>query len=307
MFKKLVIIVLILFTIISFALASQNEMFLSRGKAGKAASFLNSRFDPYGVSTGAAIVSFASTIESIFWNPAGLSGIESPELALSGSEFSFNRYFSYVSFAMPVGENRDKALGFSLLSSYVGDIASYSEDDVRGGNYYYWGNSFIFTYSQPMDLLKFGFNVKVVNELVEKSTAFGGALDIGLIVTPPLPIRLGISIQNGFPGVMKWQDESKVQTMGSSYLLSIGYISFNGDTKMGITFLKDSDSEDFNTNLGGEFTFSFISIRLGFLKGSFSGGLGLDFSVARVNYAFYDDSFLDMSPGSHLISTVISF
>lgn len=287
--------------------ASQDELFQTRGKAGLASPFLNSQFDPYGVSTGASIVSFANTIESIFWNPAGLCMIESPQLSLSGSRLSLERYFSYISFAKPVGENLDNAIGFTILSTYVGDIVSYDGNDVPGDKFYYMGNSLIFTYSRPMNMTKFGFNIKVVREAIKETAGYGGAIDVGLLVTPPLPVQLGISIRN-FPGIMKWQSESKIYTIDNAFQVAIAYKSFSGDTKVGISFLKETGEDEIFTNIGGEFTLSsLIDIRFGFFKGKFAGGIGLNLSFAKINYAFYNDAFLDLTEGSHLISTLFSF
>lgn len=304
--KKMLCLFIILILVTSLY-ASQDELFLSRGKAGLASPFLNSQFDPYGVSTGASIVSFADTIESIFWNPAGLCMIESSHLSLSGSKLSLERYFSYISFAKPVGENLDNAIGFTVLGAYVGDIVSYDKYDIAGDKFYYMGNSFIFTYSRPMNMTKFGFNVKVVRETIKDTAGYGGAIDMGLLVTPPLPVQLGISIRN-FPGVIKWQDESKIYTIDNAFQVAIGYKSFSGDTKIGISFLKETGEDEIFTNIGGEFTLSsFIDIRFGFFKGKFAGGVGLNLSFAKVNYAFYNDALLDLTEGSHLISTVFSF
>ncbi len=303
-------VILTVITIFIFSLSSygsQDELFLSRGKASQGAQFINSQFDPYGVSTGTSLVSYVDTVESIFANPAGLCMIDSAKLALSGTQLSFDRYVSYLSFAKPVGKNQDKALGFTLLSSYVGGITTYDEaDDIKGSDINYMGNSFIFTYSKPISMVKFGINVKVLNELIDKSAAYGGAFDIGFLVTPPLPVQVGITVKN-LPGIIKWSEEKKVNYVDNSLQFAIGYKSFNGGTKIGLSFLKESGDENIYINVGGEFEISsFLAIRFGFLKGNFTGGVGINLSFARINYAFYNDEFLDASNGSNFLSIVFN-
>ncbi len=305
---RIILIVAIWILFISILYSSQDELFLTRGEAGSSsAPFLNSQFDAYGVATGGTIVSFGETIESIFWNPAGLCMIKTSQLSLSGAKFSFDRLFSSLSFATPIGENMDKAIGFSLLCSYVGDITSYDENDRRGDDLYYMGNTFIFSYSAPLNMIKLGFNAKVVQELIEKTSAYGGAIDIGILFTPPFPVQLGISVKNS-PGIIKWQNDQKVYKLNNSLQVAVSYKSLTGSFKTGVSFLKETGSDDVYVNIGGEISLtSFLDIRYGFLKGKFTGGVGLSLSFAKINYAFYNESFFDVTEGSHLISTVFSF
>jgi hypothetical protein len=299
------IIILIFIFLLGNLFSAQDELFITRGKAGSAACFLNSFFESYGVSTAGAIVSTGDTIETIFWNPALLSLLTGTRFLIGGSILPADRYFSYISLAYPFGENNDKGFGITLLNSYSGDIISYDEN--VGDNLNYIGNSLIISYARPFDIIKAGINFKLANEMIQKNYSYGLSFDLGLTVTPPLPIQLGIALKN-FPGLSKWQGQKKVDLIENQVLISVGYKSFSKSTKVGLTFLKESNDDEIYVNLGAEIALaSFMDVRFGFFKGNFSGGIGLNFSFMRINYAFYNDSFLDLGEYSHLISTVLLF
>lgn len=306
--KRIIKYLLFCFIIfINFSFASQDELLLSRGKAGTGAEFLNSSFEPYGISTGGVLVSTADSIESIFWNPAGLASLTGTRILLGGSKLTLDRYFSYISFAKPVGENSDKGFGITLLNSYTGDIISYDENGIKGKNIYYMGNSLILSYSRPIDIIKLGLNVKILNEIIEKSYSYGASLDFGLLVTPPLPVQIGITVKN-LPGFVQWKNESKFNTIENIILISLGYKSFSGNTKIGLTFLNEKNEDESYLNLGAEFAVtSFLDLRFGIMKGNFSAGAGINFNFMRINYAFWNEGLLEINEYSNMISTVFMF
>ncbi len=305
MYKRIIFIIAIFFLFINIARSEQLGLLSTRGKSVGAADFVNTAFEPYGVGTGGVLTVFASTIESVFWNPAGLSEIESFQINMGGSKLSMDRYFTYLTAATPSGE--DKAIGFTLLNSYNKDIGSYNESGTFLGNIKYMGNMFMFTYAKPMSIVKFGINVKVINEMIDKENSFGGGLDIGLKITPPLPIQVGILVKN-LPGVMKYKDDDKLAIIDNVISVGIGYSSMDGDTSIGVDFYKEASDDIIYANLGGEFALNdFFRIRFGFFKGHFSAGTELYFGFTRINYTFYYDSFLDTNLSSNMMSVIWYF
>ncbi len=303
-YRSVIILLLLLFLNINLY-SEQLELFTTRGKYKNSADFVNSLFEPYGVGTGGVLTVFASTIESVFWNPAGLSEISSPQINLGASQLSFKRYFTYFTFATPFSE--DKAWALTLVNSYNDKIASYSDDDEFLGNIKYMGNMAFFTFSQPISIMKFGFNLKVINEMLDKENAFGGALDFGLKITPPFPVQIGFFIKN-VPGIMKYKGIDSLYLIDNVISVGLGYSSLDGDTTIGLNIYKEAGNDDIYVNLGGEFALNnFLRIRFGFLKGKFSIGTELYFYFLRINYTFYNDYFLDTEKNSHLISMIWYF
>lgn len=305
--KRLIVILLIILCPIILS-AEQDEIFQYRGNAGKGASFLNTDFNPYGVSTGGILTIFGDTADSVFWNPAGLSQIEDSQLQVSGAQLSYDRTIGYINFSTPFGEDDEKAMGFTVLGAVVNDIDSYDESDNFVERMNYNGSSFIFTFAKPVSIVKFGINAKVINELMDsKNAAWGGALDFGFLITPPLPISLGINIKN-LPGFIKWDSERQTEVIGSGYQIGLGYKDLTDSMKFGLVFSKDQGDEEVHVNIGGEIVMaSLIGLRFGYLKGNFGGGLGIDMGFANIDYAYYNERFLELNNSAHMLSTRFNF
>jgi hypothetical protein len=165
----------------------------------------------------------------------------------------------------------------------------------------------MFTYSKPVSIVKFGFNVKFINEMLDKENSYGCALDFGLKITPPMPVQIGVLVKN-VPGLMKYKDEDKLGIIDNVISLGIGYSSMDGSTAIGIDFYKESSDDTIYVNLGGEFALSDVfRVRFGFFKGKFSAGTELFLGFMRINYTFYYDSFLNTDETSNLMSVIWYF
>lgn len=287
--------------------AEQDELFATRGTGGLGASFINTPVNPYGISTAGILTIFGDTSDVIFWNPAGLAQINSSQIEFSGGVLNYDKLVSSISFATPFGEDKEKAIGFTLLNHYVGKIDSYTETDVYTKELEYMGNALIVTYAKPVSILRFGVNFKVLSEIMDKARSYGGSLDFGFIITPPLPVFLGISIEN-LPGFIKWDHDSDVHRIGTGYRIGLGYKDMMDRVKIGLVFSKEYGQEEMNVNLGGEFSIlSILSLRLGYYNTDFTGGLGLKLGFIHISYAFYNERFLELDTVSNLVSLTIHF
>ncbi len=303
------IIVLLIIAIPLILFAEQDELFRNRGRAGSGASFINSVNNAYGISTGGILMVFGDTADAVFWNPAGLCQIEDSQLQLNGSLLSADRIAGSIGFAKLFGENKDKAFGITLLNSSVVGIDAYDSSDNPIGHREYFGNGLIFTFAKATEVIKLGFNVKVINEIMDKAYAWGGSVDFGIIFAIPLPIlpKLGVTINN-LPGFIKWDTEEEIHTIGAGYQIGLGY-SFNEDTtKVGLNFSKDYGDEEVNVNIGVEVGLSsLIAVRFGYYRSNFSGGVGFRMGFLNVDYAYYNEQFLEMDNSSHFMSTTFHF
>ncbi len=304
--KKLLIIIFVLVSPL-LLFSEQDELFRTRGNAGLGAGFINSAVNAYGVSTGGILTIFGHTADAVFWNPAGLCQIEDTQVQLNAGVLSYDRMIGSISFAKLIGEDQDKAIGITAYNAYVGGIDSYNEYDDYLKKMEYFGNALIFTYAKPTSMIKLGFNIKILNEIIDKEMSYGGAVDLGVLITPPIPVFLGINIKN-LPGFTKSDHDKNIYRMGSGYQFGLGYKTFSDSMKVGLTFSKNHGDEGVNFNLGGEFAVSsLISLRFGFLEGDFSGGVGINLGPLNIDYAYYNESFLDISSSSHLMATTFHF
>lgn len=305
--KKLILISILLLSLPFLVLAEQDELFSTRGSAGLGASFINTPMNAYGISTAGILAIFANSADAVFWNPAGLAQIPNAQLQFATGLLNYDKVVSYVNFSKPYGEDKNNAFGITLLNSWVGKIDGYDSNDHYTHQIEYMGNGMIMTFAKPISIMKLGVNIKVLNEILDKTKAYGGSLDIGLSITPPLPLFLGITVNN-FPGFIKWDHKSKANQIGSGYSIGIGYKDMMDRVKVGIVFCKEYGEPDVFMNLGGEFSlFSMLALRLGYYKSNFSGGLGFHLGLFDISYAFYNERFLEMDTVSNLVSLTINF
>lgn len=305
--NRKILILLIIALILPFLIfAEQDELFQTRGQANSGASFINSTYNAYGISTGGILTIFGNDGNAIFWNPAGLSEIQNTQLQLSTGVLNYDKLVSYINFSKPFGEDGNNAIGITGLNSYVGKISSYDANDNYLKKLEYMGNALIITYARPVSIVRFGINVKILNEIIDKTKSYGGSMDLGLIITPPLPIYLGIALNN-FPGLVKWEGEKRTHQVGSSYRIGLGYKDVMNKIKFGIVFNKEY-GDDVSTDLGGEIALaSFMALRLGLYNGNFAGGFGFNLGPMDISYAFYQERFLELDTLSHLLSLTFNF
>ncbi|MBU1077714.1 MAG: hypothetical protein KKH98_10500 [Spirochaetes bacterium] len=305
--KKIIVLIVLMMICPLILTAEQDELFRYRGNSGNGADFINSIFNPYGASVGGILTIFGNTADAVFWNPAGLTQIENAQLQFSGAQLSYDRVVSYASFAKPYGEDNENAFAVTVLGSYVDDIAGYDEYDNYLKKFTYTGGGLILSFAKPMSMVKFGVNLKVLNEVIDEDYAWGGAMDFGFLITPPLPVFLGINIKN-LPGFIKWDKEKEVYSIGSGYQIGFGYKSLTDSMKIGLVFSKDQGDEEVSVNIGGEVSLATVlALRFGFLKGNFGGGLGIDLGFLNIDYAFYNEQFIELNNSAHMISTRFNF
>lgn len=303
--KSVFIVILLFFPYLLFA--DQSELFNTRGHAGDGESFINSDFDAYGISVGGILTSLNGCASSVFWNPALLCDIQNSQLQISGAQLAYDKLNSYISYSKPIGANDDKAVGFTLLNSYSGSIAAYDANDNPLSSTSYMGNSFLFTYSDHLSsTFKFGFNAKILNEILDKVKSYGGSLDFGISVQPIPIISIGVLINN--IGFYKWENENNVESMGASYKISLGYKDIKDRYMFGLSFSKDYGDDSVNVNFGGEFFLTtFTSIRLGYYNNNFAGGLGLHLGPVDISYTYYNENFLELNNSTQMLALTFNF
>ena len=188
-YKKIVVVILLLTPILSFAqLRKYSNEFLNIGAGAR------------GLGMGGAQVASAKDATAGYWNPAGLTGIkEYPNVGLMHAEyFSGIAKYDYLSAAMPI-QNNKRALGFSILRFAVDDIPNtlyLVEPDgrVNYDNIQTFSTAdyaLLLSFAQKLKetekrQLSFGINAKVIYRKVGKfASAWGFGLDAGLQMHGP--------------------------------------------------------------------------------------------------------------------------
>ena len=152
--------------------------------------FLNIGVDAAGLGMSKAIVATSNNVNSIYWNPAGLVGIEDYQGSLMhASYFAGIANYNHAAFAMPI--DKQSALGISIIRFGVDDILNTTELIDSEGNIdfnrisLFSAADYAFNIAYARNLifknLKFGVNAKIVRRTIgDFASSWGFGFDVGI-------------------------------------------------------------------------------------------------------------------------------
>ncbi|MFN0159479.1 MAG: type IX secretion system protein PorQ [Bacteroidota bacterium] len=267
-------------------------------------NFLRSDVSARAAAMAGSFVSITQDVNSIFYNPAGLSTVDQPTASLGFYKHLLDINAGYLSYAQPI-----KDLGHFATGIIYYNYGTFDETDELGnhlGTFNASDLAFTIGYSSVLeDNLHYGINTKLIYSQIAGYVSTGLAADLGILYSiPDSRITLGASIRNIGAQVSQFfktrEDLPLDVTVGASVipkglplLLSVSLNKLNDDA--------DSFAARFKSfSVGGEFTLSpALKARFGYnneqrkeLKigttsglAGFSGGLGITISEYRVDYA----------------------
>ena len=152
--------------------------------------FLNIGVDAAALGMSKAVVARTNNVNAIYWNPAGLVGIEDYQGSLMhASYFAGIANYNHAAFAMPIDKN--SAFGISIIRFGVDDILNTTELIDSQGNIdfnrisLFSAADYAFNIAYARNLLfkdvKFGINAKIVRRIIgDFASSWGFGFDIGL-------------------------------------------------------------------------------------------------------------------------------
>jgi len=152
--------------------------------------FLNIGVDAAGLGMSKAIVATSNNVNSIYWNPAGLVGIEDYQGSLMhASYFAGIANYNHAAFAMPI--DKQSALGISIIRFGVDDILNTTELIDSEGNIdfnrisLFSAADYAFNIAYARNLIfkdvKFGVNAKIVRRIIgDFASSWGFGFDAGI-------------------------------------------------------------------------------------------------------------------------------
>ncbi len=208
-FKKIVIssgvLVLMAFSATLFAQVSEDDYFdgnyvedVSK-RATSAAPFLEIGVGAKAQALGGAFTAIANDVSALYWNPAGITQIQSISLSVIYTEWLANTRHEYFGLVIPLGGMLSWGLNATILD-YV------DEQPVRTialpeGTGEYWSASDIAlatsVAARITDRFSFGMSAKYIRMQIWNETASAAALDFGVLYKSQLKgLTLGTSISN---------------------------------------------------------------------------------------------------------------
>lgn len=277
------------------------------GDAGaSAASFLKFSPSPRGTGMGEAYTSITEDAYSAWWNPAGLAGVEGPELAATYNDSMEDVTNQYLSVAYPMrygstlGLNITR-LGMAPFQGYDAQgtkISKVESSDIAVGGAY--GRSLLKDEIER-SVLNVGAGVKLISEKLDKAAANTAALDLGAVYyirpanywlskAPAQEFRVAMVIRNIGPG-LKFDKRTSPLPMAAT--LGGSWHSHPGGSASLILSLDQTyaNDEKYYAAFGAEYVaFQLLSLRAGYRTGQAIGsglrvGVGFRLSIMDIDYS----------------------
>jgi hypothetical protein len=152
--------------------------------------FMNIGVDAAALGMSNAVTSSTNDVNSGYWNPAGLMGLEGKQVSLMHASYFANiAQYDYAAYATPIDE--ESAWGFSVIRFGVDNILNTTQLIDNQGNVDYNRISlfsvvdygFTFSYARKLKLtgLHYGVNSKIIRRIIGKfASSWGFGFDAGL-------------------------------------------------------------------------------------------------------------------------------
>lgn len=289
-------------------------------KGGRTAfQFLKIGLGARQAAMGEASIAVVEDVNSVFWNPADISGIRSMEASFSYAKWLGD--MNYVAGAIGMTKRGIGTFAISAASLDYGDIieaVASKPGDARTGETFSGGDFLLgLSYSRMFtDRLSIGGTAKYLHESLWDFGAGTFAFDVGTMYNLGYKdLHVAMSFQN-FAGSVNWRDSLSDRVEGydlplvfrigvSTALIGSDNAFFNaGGGQHLVVSVEAINSNDYSErlHLGAEYTIAdLISFRGGYrvnyAEGNWSVGAGLHPHVAgmdmRVDYAYVHYQFLD--------------
>jgi len=199
MLKKLSIALLIVLFLVTSVYAGGDRR---KGTAG--AQELRIPLGSRGAALGGSFIAGVTGVESIYWNPAGLSSVRNVEALFSYLDYiaDMQYIFSGVGVSIP----NFGTLGVSGRILNIGDIIVTTED-APDGTGEVLNPTFVtlgLTYSRQMtDRVFFGTTINLITEQIDRESARGVAMDFGFQYIPGIVrgLKIGVAVKNIGPNM----------------------------------------------------------------------------------------------------------
>ncbi len=246
--KKIIVIIFCLSTIVN-----------AKTRFGKyAGEFMAIGIGGRALGMGSAYTALANDVTAAYWNPAGLSRITYPELALMHDERFGNLInYDYAAVALPFGANSTDSIlgvtnynassfGFSIIRLGVDEIADTRKTwiDTNGNGLFDDGSTIrpdlrqityfnaadwvlYFTYSkQHSENFYYGANLKLIRRDITEFHGTGIGVDIAALFSPMENLFLGANLQDATTTLISWNTGtteliSPTLKFGAAYSLNV--------------------------------------------------------------------------------------
>ena len=277
----------------------------------RAMTFLKIGVGAEAMGMGESQVAATDDLYASYWNPAGLTRLKKPQIALMHNEWFAGINHEFVGFALPLGNVGTVGASASYLS--FGELQGRDRDGNETTVFRPYDLALILSYARGFgDSLAFGTNAKFLREQIADETGTGIAFDFGGLYTfQEIPLSLGFNAQHVGPRV---QFIEEAFGLPFTFRLGVAYRLWSDALMLTMDIIRPSDN-DVATGVGAAYTIgNILQLRTGYkykiggndlgAMSGLTGGFGLTLRQFQIDYALVPFGVLGLT---HRFSLVASF
>ena len=224
---------------------------------------------------GGAFTAVADNADAVYYNPAGLNLLQSPEVSFAQNKFVEGVSQQWLALGYP---HKAGVFGFAVNYLSVSAFDSYDNADNRTGSvsadnlalYLAWGGGTRLD-RKYIRAVSYGATLKFISETLDTESGSGYGADLGLLAETAVEnLRLGLSVENAVSSKIKFIEQ------GAKPPLTV---------KAGVTYALRSSM---GPTLRGSLDYVFWADRPGYLAAGLESQL-FDLLAARMGYSAFGD------------------
>lgn len=272
---------------------------VNSGAGTSAFSFLKINVGSRAVGMGGAFTGLADDQNSLYYNPAGIAGLEDRAFIAEYHDYFAGLQSGFAGLVRPMGS--DKALGFHITYLDYGEFIQTDQAGNEEGTFS--GSDMVFAFTLAMrktHQLFFGATAKFIYESIQDYSATGLALDLGVrYMSDRGRYAGGLAIQNlgaqlsslgtgekdGLPTTLRVGGSAKPPGLFSVLALDV-IVPFDNDIDfaVGVEYFKVRPLllrlgwNSFGSNFRSDYSDNGLA--------GLNFGLGLEYNKLQISYAF---------------------
>lgn len=255
-------------------------------------AFLKLGVGARAMGMGGAYVAEANDPTAVYWNPAGLGGLQSTQISFMHNEWIQDFPQDFACVATPAFARREGGLALGLSTFYSSELEKRTDTGLLIGHFGF--NDILATGSAAFPLgpgLTGGFSAKYVREMIDQESASSIAGDVGVrYQVPRTSLALAGALQNVGTHATFITESFKLPTterLGAAYALAVP--AWNGQTHWSAEY-RHASGDGSRMQVGGEFVYRQVAalragVKLGYDEEKLSFGLGLRRDRFSFDYA----------------------
>lgn len=303
-------VLIIALVIISFPLAADSTD-IHENAGTRAMTFLKIGVGAKAMGMAESQVAATDDLYATYWNPAGLSRLQQPQLALMHNEWFAGINQEYIGFGFPFTDSNVIGISANFLS--YGELQGRDQEGNETTIFRPYDLAASFSYARSMgEDLAFGLTAKLLREQIDDQGGSGFAFDIGgLYDLRNIPLSIGFNAQNIGPRVQYVED-----TFLLPFIFRIGtsYRLWNDNLILTMDFIRPTDNDN-AISVGCAYTIAKVmQIRTGYkhifggndlgATSGLAGGFGVTLLRFQVDYALIPLGVLGLT---HRFSLIANF